>query len=111
MPSTRETTALLLVLVLASAVAVASARPYAGSWNDGSRLATVEALVDQHTLAIDDSIFVQVPSEKEGTGSSPYPRDDALLNARGTADKLFIRGHYYSDKSPVPALLMAGVYQ
>ncbi len=26
-------------------------------------------------------------------------------------DKLFIKGHYYSDKSPVPALAMAGVYK
>ena len=38
---------------------VLSARPYAGSWNDGSRLAAVESLVDYHTWAIDDSIFVR----------------------------------------------------
>jgi hypothetical protein len=112
-PSSSRTPPLLGCAVLAGAllVAVLGARDYAGSWNDGSRLATVEALVDRHTLAIDDSIFVKVPGGKEGSGSSPYPADDALLNAHGTADKLLIEGHYYSDKSPVPALLMAGAYQ
>ena len=49
------------VLVVATLAAGFSARPYAGGWNDGSRLATAECLVDQHTLAIDDSIFVRVP--------------------------------------------------
>jgi hypothetical protein len=86
---------LVCVLVLAGAAAVAavSARDYAGSWNDRSRLATVECLVDYHTLAIDGSVFAQ----------------DAP--PQGTGDKLLIDGHYYSDKSPVPALLMAGLYR
>jgi hypothetical protein len=82
------------------------ARPCAGSWNDGSRLATVESLVDRHTWAIDESIFVRVPA----SGPSPYPPEDDLLRTRGTLDKLWIDGHFYSDKSPVPALLLAGVY-
>ena len=43
------------------AIALVSARDYAGGWNDGSRLATVESLVDYHTLAIDKSIYVDVP--------------------------------------------------
>jgi hypothetical protein len=90
---------------VAMLIALASVRPYAGSWNDGSRLATVEALVDQHTLAIDDSIFVRVPMERP-----PYPPHLADLREHGTQDKMFIRGHYYSDKSPVPALLLAVVY-
>jgi hypothetical protein len=96
-------------LVVASAIvlAAAAARPYAGGWNDGSRLATVEALVDHHTLAIDDSVFVRLPP---AGARSPYPPDDPFLG-RGTLDKLYIDGHYYSDKSPVPALLLAGVYQ
>jgi hypothetical protein len=42
---------------------------------------------------------------------SPYPLDDELLQSHGTKDKLFIGGHYYSDKSPVPAFPMAAVYQ
>ena len=47
-----------VVIVAAAAVALVSARPYAGGWNDGSRLAMVESVIDRHTLAIDDSIFV-----------------------------------------------------
>ncbi len=97
-----------LVLAGAVVVAVVSARGFAGGWNDGSRLATVECLVDQHTLAIDRSIFVRVPT---GPGASPYPLDEALLQTYGTCDKLFIDGHYYSDKSPVPALFLGGLYQ
>jgi hypothetical protein len=94
------------VLIVATAIAVFSAHPYAGGWNDGSRLATIESLVDYHTLAIDRSIFVQVPAE-----SSPYPPAETGLQRYGTGDKLWIDGHFYSDKSPVPALLMAGQYQ
>jgi hypothetical protein len=104
-------TAELLVLAAAALIAVVSARNYAGSWNDGSRLATVEALVDYHTLAIDESIFVNVPPARPASPGPPYPPDEAGLLARGTQDKLFINGHFYSDKSPVPALLMAGMYQ
>jgi hypothetical protein len=98
------------VVAAAVLVAAVTARPYAGAWNDGSRLATVEALVDHHTLAIDDSIFVRVPPLHPGT-PSPYPRDNELLQTQGTKDKLYIGGRYYSDKSPVPALLLAGVYE
>jgi hypothetical protein len=100
-PSHLERWALLL---MAAVVAVVSVRPYAGCWNDGSRLATVECLVDCHTLAIDDSIFVRVPPD-----NSPYP-DNPLLSAKGTQDKMHIVGSFYSDKSPVPALLMAILY-
>src|SRR5262245_30372488 len=99
------------VLVVATLVAVLSARPYAGGWNDGSRLATVESLVDHHTLAIDDSIFVRVPAGNDASIPRPYPASETGLLQTGTGDKLFIRGRYYSDKSPVPALLLAGVYQ
>jgi hypothetical protein len=94
----------LAVGLAATAIAWASARDYAGGWNDGSRLATVESLVDYRTWAIDRSIFVRVG----GPSQSPY-RDDALIRS-GTLDKLRINGRYYSDKSPVPALLMAGIY-
>src|SRR5436305_5847422 len=90
------------VLATAVLLAAVTARPYAGAWNDGSRLATVEALVDYHTLAIDDSLFVRVPPP-DGSTPSPYPPENALLRAKGTLDKLLINGRYYSDKSPVPA--------
>ncbi len=100
-----------MVLIVALGIALVVARPYAGSWNDGSRLATVESLVDQHTWIIDNSTFVQVPPTDRLDTPLPYnPREPSLLK-QGTFDKLFIDGHYYSDKSPVPALLMAGAYQ
>src|SRR5262249_34327167 len=76
------------VVSVALVVALVSARDQVGGWNDGSRLATVECLVDHHTLAIDRSTFAQ-----------------------DTKDKLFIDGHFYSDKSPLPAFWMAGLYQ
>jgi len=101
----------LLVLLAAVAIALMSAHNFAGSWNDGSRLATVECLVDSRTLSIDRSIFVDVPPRTDPYVSAPYPADDLGLLQNGTGDKLLIRGHFYSDKSPVPALLMAGVYQ
>jgi hypothetical protein len=88
-------------------VALVSARHHAGGWNDGSRLATVECLVDYHTFAIDRSVFVDVPSA--AWARRCYGRDEAVIR-QGTLDKLYIHGHYYSDKSPVPAVLMAGVY-
>ncbi|HVX63673.1 MAG TPA: hypothetical protein VHC19_23830, partial [Pirellulales bacterium] len=99
-----------VVIVLATIVALASAHDYAGGWNDGSRLATVEALVDQHTLMIDRSIFVQ-PPPPESVEPNPYPSHLPALQREGTKDKLFINGHYYSDKSPLPALTMAGLYR
>lgn len=98
------------VLVIATLVAAFSARDYAGGWNDGSRLATVEALVDQHTLAIERTIFVRTP-EMANVLPNPYDPRSEPLRTEGTKDKLLIDGHYYSDKSPLPALLLAGWYQ
>ena len=98
-----------MVLCTAIIIAYFSARPYAGGWNDGSRLATVESLIDHHSLRIDDSIFVVVPPASPGQ-PSPYPLDSELLQKAGTKDKLLVRGHFYSDKSPIPAFPMAGVY-
>ncbi len=97
------------VIVLAAGIALVGIRPYAGSWNDGGRLATIEALVDYHTLAIDQSIFVQVPPQTDPNVPGPYG-DERLLQ-QGTGDKLWIGGKFYSHHSPVPAVLLAGVYQ
>jgi hypothetical protein len=100
------------VLAGAALIALVSARPYAGGWNDGSRLATVESLVDRHTLAIDDSMFVKVASVETSPYESAILRDPRRPPSMlGTFDKLWIDGHWYSDKSPVPALLMAILYQ
>ena len=90
--------------VLAAAalvIAVASARPIVESWNDGSRLATIESLVDRHTLAIDDSVFARAPRD-----------DGATAGVRvATEDKVLVDGRFYSDKPPLPALLLGGLYQ
>lgn len=95
------------IALLAALAAVVGTRPYAGSWNDASRLAMVESLVDHGTLAIDDSIFLRPTAPGR---PSPYLPDDPFLKF-GTFDKLFIEGHWYSDKPPVPGLLLALWYQ
>ncbi len=92
----------ILIGLLCVFIALVSARPYAGGWNDGSRLAAVQSLVDDHTWAIDRSIFVQPPAT-----NNPY----RPILPNGTSDKLLIDNHWYSDKTPVPSLLMAGLYQ
>jgi len=94
------------IYLAAGLLAVLTARPYAGSWNDGSRLATVESLVDHHTWIIDDSIYVTPDRAAE----QPYAPGSVAAQT-GTLDKLLIDGRFYSDKSPVPALPMAAVYQ
>jgi hypothetical protein len=103
-PLARDRPAVFLVVAVASAVAVVSARPWPGSWNDASRLATVESLVDRHTFAIDDSIFVRPPR-------ADAPPEGENAGAMVTQDKLFIAGRFYSDKPPVASLPMAGLYQ
>ncbi|HVS40239.1 MAG TPA: hypothetical protein VMS17_32070 [Gemmataceae bacterium] len=77
------------VVLAALAIAAAGASPRIGGWNDASRLATVECLVDHHTLAIDQSTWFQ------DTGDKIRPRPD---------------GPFYSDKPPTMALLMAVPY-
>ncbi|HET6572949.1 MAG TPA: hypothetical protein VFG68_05050 [Fimbriiglobus sp.] len=96
------------VVLAAVVVALVGAQPYAGGWNDGSRLATAESLGERGTFVIDDSVFVRVPPETQPT---PYPPGRADLLTLGTLDKLQIGGHFYSDKSPVPNVLMAGLYR
>ena len=107
-PSNRAWTT-LVVFGFALLAAAVVARPYAGGWNDGSRLATVESLVDYHTLAIDQSIFAR-PSVEVTDHPTPYGPADLLSAAFGTGDKLYIDGHFYSDKSPVPALALSLAY-
>jgi hypothetical protein len=100
----------LLVLGAAVIIALGSALPFAGGWNDGSRLATVESLVDYHTLAVDRSIFVTVPGPTSPDAPTPYP-NYVPYPFRGTGDKVRIGGQFYSDKSPVPSLALAGWYE
>jgi hypothetical protein len=90
-----------ILLLTTGMLTIVSARPYAGSWNDGSRLAAIESLADHHSPIIDESIFVKVP-----TGLKPYSIDQPNLNDKGTLDKLLIKGHFYSDKPyPISHLL------
>lgn len=107
--SRRSRIAEICLITAAALLALVSARDYAGGWNDGSRLATVESLVDRHTLVIDESIFVR--SAGTANAPNPYTPGDEALRTRGTQDKLLIDGHFYSDKSPLPALWLALWYQ
>jgi hypothetical protein len=93
-----------LIVAAASVIAIGSAFPYASGWNDGSRLASVESLVDRHTWVIDGSLFLEPLPD-----GSPYHPGDARGRS-GTLDKLWIGGRWYSDKSPVPALWLALCY-
>lgn len=105
-----------LLLLGSTAVALIVARPHADGYNDGSRLGTVESLVDHGTFAFDRSIFVSVPSVDVPPEQFPY-RLRWADKIRGdsspyeTGDKVFVRGHYYSDKPATQAVLLAGVYQ
>lgn len=88
----------------AFALAAAGAKPYASSWNDGSRLASVEALVERGTFCIDGTTFL------ERGGAPAYDPANPVL-ARATLDKLLINGRYYSDKPPLVSLPLAGAYR
>jgi len=96
----------LIVFVCAFLIALASARPWAGGWNDASRLAAVEALVDYGTMSIDRSIYVDVPDAPP----SPFRPGWAEVLETGTLDRIYVNGKFYSDKPPLPAVLLAGEY-
>ena len=67
-------------------VGVVTILPRVQGWNDASRMAMIQSLVDYHSLAIDHSTFAD------------------------TGDKVFVNGHFYSDKMALPALIGAIVY-
>jgi len=71
-----------LIVLLSSLIIIPKIR----SANDASRMATVQALVEHHSFSIDSTKF------------------------KGTNDRVFIKGKYYSDKPPFPSLLAAIVY-
>lgn len=74
-----------LVLLL-SLTALGATHCAPTTWNDESRMGTIQALVESHTFIIDHTEFVR------------------------TGDKVSIEGHFYSDKPPLPAMLGAMVY-
>ena len=100
-----------ILLAGAILITVISALPYAGGWNDGSRLASVESLADYHTLIIDESVFVKTPGIVTKNAALAWPPNNHALIDNGTLDKLFIKDHYYSELSPLPSVIMAGVYK
>lgn len=59
---------------------------HAGSWNDQSRMALVQSIVEHRTLVIDKSDFIS------------------------TGDKVFINGHFYSDKPPMLSIITSIIY-
>lgn len=84
--------------------------PFAGSWNDGSRLASVESLAERNTWAMDDSMFVFPNGPRPGM-PNPYDPNSDVLAKRGTLDLMQIDGHFYSDKSPLPTFGMACLWK
>jgi hypothetical protein len=102
-----------LLGLLAFALAAAGARDQPGGFNDGSRLATAESLIERGTLAIDDSLFVRPPpaTELAERGLLPADPNPVYSLARATKDKLFIDGRYFSDKPMIPAVVNAAAYR
>lgn len=74
---------LMFVLIL---IILVFTKFYVGSWNDASRIATVESLVQEKTFIIDNSSF------------------------NWTGDKVFIGSHFYSDKPSMLSIIGAGIY-
>ena len=77
---------LLFVFVAALALCALVTKSHVLGWNDGSRVATVDALTAARTFQID---------------GSPY--------AAGLGDEIRFRGRTYSDKPPLLSVLGAGV--
>jgi hypothetical protein len=71
---------------LLTILALATTHAAPGSWNDDSRIATVQSLAESGSFIIDRSPFST------------------------TGDKVFIKGHFFSDKPPIPSVLGAAVY-
>lgn len=102
---TRGVSPQALAVAAAAAIALIGARSYAGGWNDGSRLAAVESIADHHTLAIDDSIYVD-PSRAARDAPPPYGPPASTT----TLDRVRIGGRFYSDKPYVLSGVLAGAY-
>lgn len=84
---TRPFLAAGLVFVALAGLWLAQAETDGDSWGEFSRLAEVESLVERGTFQIDASAFAEL-----------------------TLDKVFIDGHYYSDKPPLLPVLAAVPY-
>lgn len=74
------------LILLLIGVSLLSINPRINGWNEASRMALTQSVVEQHTLTIDQSEFSK------------------------TGDKVYINGHFYSDKPAIPSLLASLVY-
>ena len=81
----RRSTGVILFVVF-WLVWAALSKAYTQSWQVQSRMATVQTLVEQGTFVIDHTLF------------------------NNTGDKIFVNGHFYSDKTPILSVAAAGVY-
>ena len=77
----------VVVAVCFFAICIVFTHSHINSWNDASRLASVEALVEQGTWAIDGTTL-----------------------AAHTSDVISLKGRTFSDKPPVLSFLASGVY-
>ena len=84
MKSIPESSKLLLLLLVG--VSLITINPRINGWNEASRMALTQSLVEHHSFIIDESIFVN------------------------GGDKVFIEGHFYSDKPAIPSMLAAIIY-
>lgn len=74
-----------VVFALLALIGLVTIAPRAGGWNDASRMATIQSIVERGTLAIDGTDFT-------------------------TMDKVSIGGRFFSDKPVTPQLAGALVY-
>ncbi len=74
------------VLIALIVLCFITVMPQVRGWNEASRMALTQALVEDHSFSIDNSVFAD------------------------TGDKVFIEGRYYSDKPPFPSMFAAIVY-
>ena len=74
-----------LVLLLIG-ISLITINPRVNGWNEASRMALTQSLVENGSFTIDKSPFTQ------------------------TGDKVYIDGQFYSDKPPLPSILAAAAY-
>ncbi|HET8999382.1 MAG TPA: hypothetical protein VFP86_07030 [bacterium] len=76
-----------LLFVLFSILYVSTVTKGDDGYNGASRLALVQAIVEQHTFSIDQSLYTPL-----------------------TKDRAYVRGHYYTDKAPGQSLSAVPLY-
>src|SRR5665213_3565383 len=81
-----ERNSLKAILVLLTCVAMLAIHTDPISPNDMSRMATIQSLVESHSLIIDDTAFIK------------------------TIDKIYVNGHFYSEKPPMTSVVGAAIY-